>query len=530
MTEESPMTEDSSSSSAGDGPLARAVSEWRSDAAVYEDSVRRARGVTYALVRTDDGKQLAVLGTSPPAFEWTDAVDAADATLYVCPCSPENAEQLRETFPWTAPEPLGRTSALGCGDRLGRATPGHIRICRATGVVPVLAQQSIREMERTDRSPREVLDDVSWAVFQEGYTDGFGADADHLKTPEAVDACVAAGYTMYTIDPSDHVDNRADALSGDALTEQFRALPWDTLDTTPADCLDRYVGSAHTVEGEAETLQIEFDEQALKRAAVKYGAAIAHTRTLAAHLAQRYEEQRPGEAYDLEMSVDETDTPTRPREHYFVAAELARLGVEVTSLAPRFVGDFEKGIDYKGDLDAFEENVRAHAAIAQSEGGYKLSIHSGSDKFSVYPILGRHAGHHLHLKTAGTSFLEALRIPARHAPDLFREMVSFAFDRFEDDRKTYHVTTDLDAIPAPDTVADEALEETYLADDDGRQLLHITYGSLLSAEQNGAPRFRDRFFALLDAHEEEHYDVLQAHFRDHVEGVGHLGGARSGGA
>jgi len=529
MTDRAQSADASSSSSAADA-LARAVFAWDRDATLYEGSLRSRKGTTYALLRTDTGKQLAVLGARPPAFEWMASVEGAQRTLYVCPCSPDNADQLRATFPWTAPEPLGRTSALGCGDRLGRATPGHIRACRAKGVRPVLAQQSIREMERTGRSPRDVLDDASWAVFQEGYTDGFGADADHLKTSDAVDACVAAGYTMYTIDPSDYVDNAADALSEGALTDRFRGLPWDTLGTTPADCLDRYTGSPITVQGETETLKLQFDEQALRRAAVKYGAAIAHTRTLAAHLARRYDAQRPGEAYDLEMSVDETDTPTRPREHYFVAAELRRLGIEVTSLAPRFVGEFEKGIDYIGDLDAFEKNVRAHAAIAQSTGGYKLSVHSGSDKFSVYPILGRHAGHHLHLKTAGTSFLEALRIPARHAPEFFREMVSFAFDRFQDDRRTYHVTTDLDAIPSPDTVADEALEETYLAADDGRQLLHITYGSLLSAETDGAPRFRDRFLALLDAHEEEHYDALQAHFRDHVEGVGHLGGGWSGGA
>jgi len=518
-------TDSSGSPTAADGALARAVSQWRRDAEVYASSVRRKRGGTYALIRAEDGKQLAVLGASAPAFEWTSSVDTTEGTLYLCPVSADNAEQLRSTFPWTAPEPLGRTSALGCGDRLGRATPGHIRACRTADVVPVLAQQSIREMERTGRTPREVLDDASWAVFQEGYTDGFGADADHLKTPESVDACVAAGYTMYTIDPSDHVDNAADELAGEELTDRFRAVPWDALDTTPTDCLNRYAGAALTVEGEAETLQIEFDEESLKRAAVKYGAAIAHTRTLAAHLARSYEETRPGEAYDLEMSVDETDTPTRPYEHYFVAAELQRLGIEVTSLAPRFVGAFEKGIDYKGDLDAFEENFRAHAAIAQSEGEYKLSIHSGSDKFSVYPILGRHAGRHLHLKTAGTSFLEALRIPARHAPNLFREMVSFAFDRFQDDRKTYHVTTDLDAIPSPDAVDDEALEPTYLEDDDGRQLLHITYGSLLSAEEDGEPRFRDRFFALLDANEEEHYDALQSHLLDHIQGVGQLGDA-----
>ena len=222
------------------------------------------------------------------------------------------------------------------------------------------------------------------------------------------------------------------------------------------------------------------------------------------------------------MSVDETSSATRAHEHYFVAAELARLGVEVTSLAPRFVGDFEKGIDYVGDLDTFEDAFVDHTIIAEALGGYKLSIHSGSDKFSIYPVLGRHAGSHVHLKTAGTSYLEALRIPARHAPDFFREIVEFAFDRFEEDRATYHVTTDLSVVPAPTQVDDSALEEVYLDEDNGRQLLHITYGSVLSAQQDGTPRFRDRLFVLLNRHEEAHFEVLRDHFLRHIKGVGRL--------
>jgi hypothetical protein len=377
-------------------------------------------------------------------------------------------------------------------------------------------------MQRTGRSPQEVLDDVSWAVFQEGYERGFGADADHLKSETHIDACLAAGYTMYPIDPSDYVNDEADRLTGDALKTEFASLPWEELETTPEECLARYTDAPITVESPRGTITVDLTPTELRRAAVKYGKAIAHTRHLSEYLADQYREHRPGETYDLEMSVDETASPTRAREHYFVAAELSRLQVEVTSLAPRFVGDFEKGIDYVGDLDAFEDAFRDHAIIAEAFGGYKLSIHSGSDKFSVYPVLGRHAGDHVHLKTAGTSYLEALRIPARHAPAFFREIVKFAFDRFEEDRATYHVSTDLSVVPNPTEVSDAELEEIYLEEDNGRQLLHITYGSVLSAQQDGRPRFRDRLFALLDRYEEEHFQVLEEHILRHIEGIGEM--------
>lgn len=487
---------------------------------LYERSVHRREGSTYLLVRTGQmDRKLIILGSKASPFTAEATLDSSMGPLHVCPRTPENADALRATFDWTAPEPLGTTPALGCGDRLGLATPGHIRASRSTSVSPVLAQQSMREMERTGRTPQEVLDDVTWAVFQEDYQGGFGADADHLKTTEAVDRCVAAGYTMYTIDPSDHVDLEADELADDALDKRFEALPWDELDTTPAECLTRYVDAPIEI-GEGESrIHIPFDEPTLKRTAVKYAAALAHTSRMADHLAVRYREARPEVSYDLEMSIDETTSPTRPHEHAFVASELKRLDVDVTSLAPRFVGDFQKGIDYIGDLKAFEEDFAKHAQIAASLGDYKLSIHSGSDKFSVYPIMGRHAGDRLHLKTAGTSYLEALRIAARHAPSLFREIVDFAFERFEADRETYHVTTDLEAIPDPETVPGPDLEPAYLDDDDGRQLLHLTYGSVLTAQANDSPRFRDALFTVLNEHEEEHYETLQQHLGDHIRGI-----------
>ena len=99
-------------------------------------------------------------------------------------------------------------------------------------------------------------------------------------------------------------------------------------------------------------------------------------------------------------------------------------------MAPRFVGEFQKGIDYIGDLAEFEKQFAVHCAIARARGGYKISIHSGSDKFSVYPAIGRHTGMRLHLKTAGTSWLQAVRVIARTNPPLFRRMLARAIAWF----------------------------------------------------------------------------------------------------
>jgi len=198
-----------------------------------------------------------------------------------------------------------------------------------------------------------------------------------------------------------------------------------------------------------------------------------------------------------------------------VASELARLGVRPLSLAPRFVGDFEKGVDYKGDVALLEQTFREHVAIANTLGPYKISIHSGSDKFSVYEVAARCAGGLVHVKTAGTSYLEALRSVALVAPDLFREILAFAFERWDQDRATYHVSADPAKVKRPDELADEELPGV-LDQFDGRQLLHVTFGSVLTASRDGSYVFRDRLYETLRAHEEEHYAALEKHLRRHA--------------
>jgi hypothetical protein len=391
--------------------------------------------------------------------------------------------------------------SAGCGDRLGLATPGHIRAVRAAGrLAPILAQQSMRENARTGRTPQEVMDDATWGVFQEGWREPWGADADHLMTTDDVDLCVAAGYSFYTVDPGDHVDNEAHTASFEVLKDKVHALPWDALQDTPERLHQRYLGRKFEVEG----LVLEFDRPALARAGAKYGRAIAHTARMYRHLAV----VTGNRTFELEVSVDETETPTSPLEHYFIARELKRLGVQWVSLAPRYVGRFEKGADYIGDLAEFDAELAKHAAIARVLGPYKLSIHSGSDKFSVYPLFARHARQLVHLKTAGTSYLEAVRAVGQVDPGLFRQILALALECYAVDRATYHVSADPAKVPRPEDLADDQLSGV-LDLFDGRELLHVTFGSVLD-------RFGERLLAVLDAHEEEHYAALEAHFGRHL--------------
>ena len=453
----------------------------------------------------------------PPQFSgspWTTRVDGKAVTLLLCPLTHSNAAALRAWLPFMAPQAVGLRKSMGCGDRLGLATPGHVRAVRHGQLFPIFAQQSIREMTRTGRTPAEVMDDATWGVFRAGWRGGFGADADHLKTTDDIERCVQAGFVLYTIDPGDHVQDDADTSPPDTLRTRFEQLPWDDLETTTQDVRRRYLGRPL----EAGDIRLAFDEASLWRAAVKYGRAVAHTVRMVRHLASHWPADAP--PWELEVSVDETASPTSPAEHYFVASELRRLGIRPVSLAPRFVGRFEKGVDYIGDLAEFEAQFRQHVAVAQALGPYKISLHSGSDKFSIYPIAARLAGELVHVKTAGTSYLEALRAIAQVEPSLFREILGFALARYPIDRQSYHVSADTARVPDPAGLTDDDLA-TVLDSFDGRQVLHVTFGSVLTnRDEDGSYRFRDRLLAALRANEEVHHAALERHFVRHIAPFG----------
>ena len=286
----------------------------------YPNSVIEQDGTTYTLARAGRDKKLCVQG---------DAAGFSGETtngMLLCPLTAENAAVLRGRLTWLNPVPLGVETSFGFGDRLGAATPGHIRSVQGTGIAPIFAQQSVRENDRIGRTPQEVVDDAMWGVVQMGWRDPWGADADHVKLVSDLPAFVAAGYTFYTIDPSDHVDNEAETDSLPALRAKVEALPWARLNTDLDALRADYLAAPIELTG----LTLTFSEESLLRALAKYGRAIVHTLDIAAALDQ----QMGGTRYDLEMSVDETETPTSIYEHYFMAHELLRRDLPVVSLAP----------------------------------------------------------------------------------------------------------------------------------------------------------------------------------------------------
>jgi hypothetical protein len=214
----------------------------------------------------------------------------------------------------------------------------------------------VRENTRIGRTPQQVMDDAMWGVFQAGWREPWGSDADHMKALGDIEAFIAAGYTGFTVDPGDYVDDSAETADDAALWAKVEALPWQELDSSP-DALRQQFGSTFQLDG----LTLSFDERTIFKAAAKYGGALVHT----VRMARELKRQKGDTPFDLEMSVDEINTMTTLHEHFYIASELRRLGVPVTSLAPRFVGSFEKGIDYIGGLDELDRNIQVAAFMSR---------------------------------------------------------------------------------------------------------------------------------------------------------------------
>ncbi|MBO4303392.1 MAG: hypothetical protein J6A21_02280 [Lentisphaeria bacterium] len=472
----------------------------------YEDSFQKTASLE-AMMARDSKERFLLLAAKENAgeFAFFEGETRSGNGIFAkrAPLTEKNAASLRKVFAWTAPVPvLNKKCSFGCGDRLGLATAAHAELFKKYDAFPVFAQQSIRELTLTKRTYRSVIDDATFLVFQAGYTGGYGADGDHLKSFEHIDMALEVGVTMLTLDLSDQLHPAFADCCGSKVEEAYDALP----EELRKDMEKTYLASPVQL----KSSRIVFSKEELMRCVLIYTDAM----NFAAKVGERLVSHGAGKV-DLEISIDETSAPTLPEHHFFVANELKRRNVVFASLAPRFIGEFQKGIDYIGDLKEFRRQFGQHVEIADYFGTYKVSVHSGSDKFSAFPIIGELTGGHFHLKTAGTSWLEAVEAISFADPKLFREIYTKAFAALPAALKLYHITADFSVLPKEETLSDDQLPEL-LKCVPGRQLLHITYGAMLGED----PAMHDKIYRALFVHEKEYEKQLEEHFEKHISLLG----------
>jgi len=287
--------------------------------------------------------------------------------------------------------------SIGTGDRFAHEAAAQLQACiRITNdgfpVVPVW-NKSNREHSFIGSQPDSVRIAAAAAVAELGWTRPWHVDADHIRF-DTVDRYLASS-DFFTIDVADSIGQRAPEESIRAFIRRHPEL----------------IGEV-AIEGLDAPLRLQAAD--LERHAAKYLLAVEE----AARIHRHIESHKGVGGFIAEVSMDETDEPQTPPVLLVILAALADAGVPVQTIAPKFTGRFNKGVDYVGDLAQFEREFNDDlAVIAHAVHHYglpanlKLSVHSGSDKFSLYPVIRRaiqRTGAGLHLKTAGTTWLEEL--------------------------------------------------------------------------------------------------------------------------
>ncbi|MCM8824556.1 MAG: tagaturonate epimerase family protein [Candidatus Omnitrophica bacterium] len=397
------------------------------------------------------------------------------------------SEILRENFPFLKPSCSGYKKSFGFGDRTGYATAGHIRAARKGSFFPIFAQQSARELERTGRSFQQVLDDVIFWCFAEGWSGPFGADADHAKNFETLQDAISAGFTFFTIDPSEKIK----------IPEKQFGIDGDKYNFY----LKQYSGKKISI----KEFSFVFTDDIIIDLVSTYADALDFIQQCYAYISNKRKD------FDFEVSIDETKISTSPYAHVFVVMELLRRKINFQSLALRFTGRFEKGVDYIGDIEKFSRDLMVHNDIRNYFGPYKISLHSGSDKFSIYRKFKDIVGDFFHVKTSGTSWIEAMKTIAVGDRNLFVDCMDVAMKNFVKNAASYEISADISKINMEEIKQKDI--QNIFSDKNIRQVIHISYGSIIGSEN---PQLKNRFFSTIERSFELYTQFVEEHLGCHI--------------
>lgn len=369
--------------------------------------------------------------------------------------------------------------SFGIGDRFAQQGKSLLQALidakkQGLDITPVW-NKSHREHQIVGTEPADVRTEADSAVTELGWDAPYHVDADHIGL-ENVDLFIDAS-DFFTIDVADFIGKPADPQDIDDFVQKHKSL----------------CGTLQ-IEGLDEPVEITKDQ--IINTARNFLSAIKQAEKIYRHI----ENKKGHDNFITEISMDETTEPQPPLEMLFILAAIADCNIPAQTIAPKFTGSFYKGIDYVGDPQRFGRQFEQMLAIISYAVEHfslpknlKLSVHSGSDKFSIYPVINRalkkfDAG--LHIKTAGTTWLEefiGLALAGSDGFQMVKQIYSRALERFDELAAPYASVINIqkDKLPTPQTVNAWTSEQFAAAlkhdlscpnyDPNFRQLLHVAY-------------------------------------------------------
>lgn len=369
--------------------------------------------------------------------------------------------------------------SIGTGDRFGRQGKALLQAilnAKEEGVeVAIVWNKSHREHSIIGTTPKDVFLEAQNAVKELNWKGEYYVDADHIQLSNV--HLFIEHSNFFTIDVADFIGEKALEKDINLFVESH----------------ENYIGKLNIPNIDKP---LEIIEEKIYIIAEKYLLAIKEAKKI-----YREIEAKKGKGnFITEISIDETNDPQTPIEILFILSAIAKEKIPIQTIAPKFSGRFNKGIDYRGDVKQFTKEFEADLAIIKYAiktfnlpDNLKLSIHSGSDKFSIYEPINKAVKKHdmgLHLKTAGTTWLEELLGLAMSGDEglrIVKEIYIKAYERYDELCKPYATVIEIDKgkLPSPESVYNWT-SETYINalrhdatcknfDPNFRQLLHIAY-------------------------------------------------------
>lgn len=410
---------------------------------------------------------------------------------------------------------IGKYS-MGIGDRFNHQAKAQLKAImhakeKGIDIIPIW-NKSFREYEIIHSSPTDTRVQADIAVKSLGWEGDYFVDADHvnLKTVDTfIESC-----DFFTLDVADYIGLEVDD-----------------------DELEKYCTNNNKFIGELElhelSVKLVITEEIIREIGKKYLFAIKE----ASKIYQRILESKGENNFVVEVSMDETDSPQSPIELFFILSAIAKEGIPVQTIAPKFSGRFNKGVDYVGDVDKFKNEFELDLAVIKRAiemfhlpDNLKLSVHSGSDKFSIYGVINKaikkfDAG--LHLKTAGTTWLEELIGLAAAGDDglsIAKEIYRIAFSRFDELCGPYKTVIDIDVekLPNPDEV-DNWDSEKYansLRHDQSNSHYNLHFRQLLHVGYKIASEMNENYLNMLQKHEKIVGDNVELNiYERHIKNI-----------
>lgn len=371
------------------------------------------------------------------------------------------------------PKKINKKASFGTGDRIGMSTAPMLKSLSKYDIFPIIAQHTPAEIQTLGKSYRLCLLDAIMGILESGYKGDWGADADNIFSEDHADQATDADYSMYTADISSFIN------STEYTEENFEFIK-NNLNDISKEVIKEYNFLPILLKN-----QINADEENIIFSACVYEKGLEKAISLYKRICKHKSD------FDFEVAFDKQNRITTPYDYIYTVLYLKKAGVKLTSISPKFFGNFNPGWDFEGDKNLFFKQLKKLKDINDILDTNKISLHS-SDKFSIYGEFREILDSNYHIKIGGSSWHPIPFLCAIKNKELFSKMYNIALERNAEPVNMYN----------------KEHPELYIKDKSICMLFHKNYNFILK-------ELKEDIYDFLNTYEKDYYKLLEKHIDKH---------------